>query len=421
MNKTLVEKILGAAAGKPEAGAGVIVQVEPDIILTHDHQGPMTIREFKKFGNIRLKNPEKIYVFMDHRTPSQTEVAATNHKIMREFCHEQGITHLNDVGTGICHDQLAEQVAAKPGQIVVGTDSHTVTIGGLGVFGTGVGSSEMAALLVRGSLWFRIPETIKVTLNGRLRAPLNGKDIALALLRILKTDGATYKAMEFHGNGVETLSIDNRMSLCNMCLEMGAKTALFPVDDAIRAYYAARGVHDIADLQPDAGAVYEREIVIELDALKPMVAMPNSPGNVVEAESIRGEKRRIDQALIGTCTNGRIGDMRETAAALKGRKVAPGVRLLIVPATRTVLRQCLEEGLLAIFIDAGAMVGVPCCGPCGAYGMGAVADGEVCITTGSRNFIARLGSPKGIIYLGNPTTVATSAVAGYVTDHLEQD
>ncbi|HIU18217.1 MAG TPA: 3-isopropylmalate dehydratase large subunit [Candidatus Avidesulfovibrio excrementigallinarum] len=421
MSKTLVEKILSRAAGRPEAHAGTIVQVDPDIVLTHDHQGPMTIREFRNFGDVKLKHPERLYVFMDHRTPSQTEIAATNHKVMREFCKEQGVEHLFDVGTGICHDQLAEQVAAKPGQIVVGTDSHTVTIGGLGVFGTGIGSSEMAALWVRGTIWFRIPETIKVVLTGSLKAPLNGKDIALALLRILNTDGATYKSMEFHGEGVSSLSTDSRMTLCNMCLEMGAKTALFPVDDITRAYYAQRGVQEVEALQPDPDAHYEREITIDLDALKPMVATPNSPGNAVEAETIRGEKRRIDQALIGTCTNGRISDMREAAAVLKNRKVHSGVRMLIVPATRSVLRQCLDEGLIKIFLDAGAMVGVPSCGPCGAYGMGAVAADEVCITTGSRNFVARLGSPKGILYLGSPATVAASAVAGYVTDRLEQN
>ena len=395
------------------------MQVEPDAILTHDHQGPMTIREFGKFGDIELSHPERIHVFMDHRTPSQTEVAATNHKIMREFCREHGITHVNDVGTGICHDLLAEQAMVKPGEVVVGTDSHTVTIGGLGVFGTGVGSSEMAALWARGTVWFKIPSTIKVVLKGSIHPPINGKDIALALLKILNTDGATYKAMEFHGEGARALSIGNRLTLCNMCLEMGAKTAIFPVDDVIRAYYAEHGITDIEALQPDEDAVYEREIHIDLDVLPALVALPDSPGKVAEAALVRQERRRIDQALIGTCTNGRINDLREAAAVLKGKKVHESVRMLIVPATRQVLKQCLDEGLLEIFLNANAMVGVPACGPCGAYGMGAVAADEVCITTGSRNFIARLGSPKGIIYLGSPATVAASAVAGYVTDYAE--
>lgn len=419
MKGTLAEKILAKAAGKDEVRAGAIVDVEPDIILTHDHQGPMTIREFRNFGTARLKHPEKIYVFMDHRTPSQTEVAATNHKIMREFCKEQGIGHLFDVGTGICHDLLAESCAARPGQLVIGTDSHTMTIGGMGVFGTGVGSSEMAAIWIRGSVWFRVPETIKVTLRGSLHGALNGKDIALALLRILNTDGATYRAVEFHGEGARSLSLGNRLTLCNMCLEMGAKTALFPVDDVIRAAYAAKGVTEIEELAPDEDARYLREIEMDLDALVPLVALPHSPGNISEARLITKERKRIDQALVGTCTNGRINDMREVAAVLKGRKVHEGVRMLIVPATRTVLRQCLEEGLIAVFLEAGAMIGVPSCGPCGAYGMGAVAAEEVCITTGSRNFVARLGSPKGIIYLGSPATVAASAVSGFVTDRIE--
>lgn len=416
MKETLVEKLLARASGRSSVRAGAIVEVEPDIVLTHDHQGPMTIREFQSFGDARICHPERIHVFMDHRTPSQTEVAATNHKIMREFCQQHGITHLNDVGSGICHDLLAEQCVALPGQIVVGTDSHTTTIGGLGIFGTGVGSSEMACLWIRGKLWLRVPETIKVVLKGTLPASLNGKDIALALLKELNTDGATYKAMEFHGEGAHSLSIGNRLTLCNMCLEMGAKAALFPVDDKTRDYYTAHGIMQIEALNADSNAVYERELTVDLDTLVSLVAMPNSPGKVSEARLVRQQKPMIHQALIGSCTNGRINDLREAAAVLRGRKVHPGVRMLIVPATREVLRLALEEGLVKIFVDAGAMVGVPSCGPCGAYGMGAIADDEVCITCGSRNFVARLGSPKGHIFLGSPATVAASAVAGYVTD-----
>ena len=414
MPATLTDKILARACGRP-VRTGMIIDVKPDIILTHDHQGPMTIREFRNIGAGRLHNPDSIYMFMDHRTPSQTDVAASNHKIMREFCREQEITHLFDVGRGICHDVLIEQRAARPGQVVVGTDSHTVTIGALGVFGTGVGSSEMAAIWARGFTWFRVPECIRVILEGTLPPHVCGKDVAFALLKVLGTDGATYKSMEFYGEGAASLPLDYRLTICNMCLEMGAKSALFPVDDVTRNYYAAAGISDLEVLIPDEGAEYAQEIRIDLSMLEPCVAAPDSPANVVEARLVAPQKIAIDEALIGTCTNGRISDLREAAEVLKGRMVHPGVRMLIVPATRDVYCQALDEGLISIFARAGAMVGVPCCGPCGGYGMGVLAAGETCITTGSRNFVARLGSPEGHIYLGGPATVAASAVAGYVT------
>ena len=420
MGMTLAEKILSRASGIGEVKPGDIVEVEPDLVLTHDHQGPMTIREFHKFESAGLWDPEKLIIFMDHRTPTQSIIAAENHQILRRFASEQGVEpgHIFDVGQGICHDILAERRITKPGEIVVGTDSHTMTIGGLGVFGIGIGSSEMAAIWMRGKLWLKTPGSIKVVLTGELKQFVGSKDITLEMLRRLGTDGATYKAIEFHGDGLTGLNIDQRMTLCNMCLEMGSKVAIVPVDEVIRDFYESYGVENIESTQPDCNAVYDLEITIELDKLSSLVASPSSPQNVVSAREIELQNIKIDQALIGTCTNGRLTDIREAANLMRGRKVHSGVRFLIVPATQKILEQALGEGLVQTFVQAGAMVGVPCCGPCGGYGMGALADGEVCITTGSRNFIGRLGSPRANIYLASPVTVALSAIAGKIVDPL---
>ena len=418
MGMTMAEKILARAAGLDEVKPGVIVEIEPDLVLTHDHQGPMTIREFRKFESAALWDPERLIIFMDHRTPTQSIIAAENHQILRRFASEQGVNpeHIFDVGQGICHDILAERRITKPGEIVVGTDSHTMTIGGVGVFGIGIGSSEMAAIWLRGKLWLKTPASIKVILTGELRQCAGSKDITLEMLKRLGTDGATYRAIEFHGNGLTGLNIDQRMTLCNMCLEMGAKVAMVPVDDVTCNFYESYGIGNIESAQPDYNAVYEREITIELDKLYSLVAAPSSPQNVVSAREIDLQNITIDQALIGTCTNGRLTDLREAAKLMKGRKVHPGVRFLIVPATQKILEQALDEGLVQTFVQAGAMVGVPCCGPCGGYGMGALAEDEVCVTAGSRNFIGRLGSPRANIYLASPATVAASAIAGKIVD-----
>lgn len=416
MPMTMIEKILAAASGRAAVRPGDVVTVQPDLVLTHDHQGPMTIREFKSMGRAGLWDPERLVMVMDHRTPSQTETAAANHKVMREFAESQGVSLVFDVGTGVCHDLLAEKRLVRPGQVVIGTDSHTLTIGALGAFGTGVGSSEMAAIWASGRLWLKTPPTVKITLSGELPPLVGAKDLSLRLLSIFGTDGCTYKAVEFHGPGLAALNMDQRLTLCNMCLEMGAKTALVPFDAVSAAFYAQAGVHGIVPFTPDDGADYEREVSVDLASLDILTAAPNSPGNVLPLREAAQAGVRIDQALIGTCTNGRLTDLREAAAVLKGRKVAPGVRFLIVPATREIMRAALDEGLVGVFLEAGAMVGTPCCGPCGGYGMGALTAGETCITSGSRNFVARLGSPGASIYLGGAAAVAASAVAGALAD-----
>lgn len=416
MGQTIAEKILSRASGQPNARAGEIIELEPDLVLTHDHQGPMTIREFRSFGVDKVWDPKRMMMCMDHRTPTQNFRVAMNHKLMREFCKEQGIDQLYDVGLGITHNIIADKRLIKPGQIVIGTDSHTTTSGALGAFGTGIGSSEMAAIWARGRIWFRVPETIRVILSGKLREWVEAKDITLEMLRRLQTDGATYKAVQFEGDGVSTLSIEERLTLANMVLEMGAKTAMFAVDETVRKYFADYGIHEVDVIDADPDATYAETMEINLSSLDPLVSKPNSPGNVDKAINVVADKFRIDQAVIGTCTNGTLPDLRMAAAVLKGRRVADGVRMFIVPATKEINEAASNEGLLKIFTDAGAMVGIPGCGPCGAYGMGALADGECCITTSSRNFVGRLGSVHCDTFLGGPATVAASAVAGYVTD-----
>ncbi|MBO8129780.1 MAG: 3-isopropylmalate dehydratase large subunit [Peptococcaceae bacterium] len=416
MQGTLTQKLLAKAAGREAVQPGEIVHIEPDLVMTHDHQGPMTLCEFNQMGIKKVWNPEKIVIVLDHRTPTQSTIAAQNHQLLRKFAKDQGITRFFDVGEGICHDILAEKGFVQPGKLIVATDSHTVTAGAIGAFATGIGSSEMAAVWARGKLWLRVPETIKVILTGKPPAFVGGKDVALKLLQVLTTDGATYKAVEFHGDGLRYLNMDERMTLCNMCLEMGAKNAIIPPDEVTEDFLKEKEITDYEVITPDKNAEYSRVIEINLLDLEPLVAKPYSPDNVAAAKEVEEENVVINQAIIGTCTNGRMTDMRLAAKILEGKKVKPGVRFLIVPATKKVYLQAVKEGLVEIFTNAGAMVGVPCCGPCGAYGMGAMADDEVCITAGSRNFVGRLGAPEARIYLGNSATVAASAVAGKVID-----
>lgn len=413
---TITEKILARAAGKEKTVPGEIVDVSVDLVMTHDHQGPMSMLEFDRLPVKKVWDPSKVVMVIDHRTFSQTVQASENHQRMRVFAREQGIENFYEGGNGICHDLVAEQGHVLPGMVFVATDSHTVTAGALGAFATGIGSSEMAALWARGRIWFMVPDTVRVILNGKPGKGVSGKDIALKLLSMVKTDGFNYRAVEFQGPGAAALSMDSRLSLCNMTLEMGAKNAIFPPDAITGEYLKGRAKQPYTVLNSDPDANYLETIEIELDSLSPMVAMPYSPDNVQAAKVVESEGISIDQAVIGTCTNARYEDLAAAAAILDGRRVAPGVRLLIVPATRDLWLRASKEGLLDIFARAGAAVSFPCCGPCGAYGMGALTGEEVCITTGSRNFVARLGDPRARIYLGSAATVAASAVAGRISD-----
>lgn len=414
MGKNLIEKIL-AKKLKSEIEVGEIMYVEPDLVMSHDHQGPMTIEEFENLGIDELWDPDKVIFVMDHRTPSQTIVAAENHQRLRRFAKKHGITKFFDVGEGVCHDLIAEKALVKPEMVFIATDSHTLTAGAFGAFATGIGSSEMATLFASGKVWLKIPETIKVTLKGSLRKGVYGKDIALKLLEIIKTGGADYKALEFGGPGIASVSIASRMSLCNMCLEMGAKTAIFPVDEITAKYYKDKGI-EVERLYPDEGAGYSGEITIDLDALEPLVAFPFSPDNVHSFAEIIAEDHQLNQSVIGTCTGARYEDLKVAAEILKDRQVKAGTRLLIVPPTREIMLRCIREGIVETFLKAGAMVNVPCCGPCGAYGMGVVAEDESSITTGSRNFVARMGAPGARVYLSNAATAAASAIEGKLAD-----
>lgn len=416
MAQTITEKILARAAGLNKVSPGEIIEARVDLVMIHDHQGPMTLLEFAKLPVRRVWDPDKVVMVIDHRTPSQTPQAAKNHKAMREFARAQGIKNFYDGGEGICHDLVVEKGHIVPGMIFVATDSHTLTAGALGAFATGVGSSEMASILATGRLWFLVPQTVAVYLRGRPGKAVFGKDIALELLRRVKTGGMDYKAIEFLGEGTAHLSMDSRLSLCNMALEMGAKNAIFPPDDVTRAYLQQRVPGPYREEISDPNTVYATTIEVDLDSLEPMVAEPYTPDKVRPAAEVSAEEVRIDQAIIGTCTNGRYEDLAIAARILQGKKIASGVRLLVVPATRSLWLKASKEGLLDIFMEAGAIVSYPCCGPCGAYGMGALTKGETCITTGSRNFIARLGDPEAKIYLGNAATVAASALAGKIVD-----
>jgi len=413
LGSNLVEKIFAKKLGKLVV-TGEIVYLEPDLVMTHDHQGPMTIKEFENIGAKKIWNPDKVVMVMDHRTPSQNLVAAENHQKLRGFARKYGIEKFFDVGEGVCHDLVAEKAFVKPGMVYIGTDSHTVTEGALGVFATGVGSSEMASILATGKVWLKIPEVIKVTLTGSLQKGVMGKDIALYLLKLIKTGGADYQVLEFSGPGIASVDIASRMSLCNMCLEMGAKSALFPVDEVTIEYYKNKGVQ-VESLYPDEDARYVREITIDLDRLEPLIAFPFSPDNVRTVNEI-DKDYPLNQSVIGTCTGARYEDLKVAAQILEGRRIHPQTRMLIVPATREIMLKAVQEGLVEIFLKAGAMVNVPACGPCGGYGMGVVAEDESTITTGSRNFIARMGAPGAYIYLSNAATAAASAIEGKLTD-----
>jgi len=414
LGNNLIKKILAKKLGH-EVKVGEIIYIEPDLVMTHDHQGPMTIREFENIGADSLWNPDKVILVMDHRTPSQTLVAVENHQKLRKFARKYGVTKFFDVGEGVCHDLVAEKALVRPEMVYIATDSHTVTEGALGLFATGVGSSEMASIFATGKVWLKIPETIKVTLKGTLQKGVYGKDIALRLLEIIKTGGADYKVLEFGGAGIASVSAASRMSLCNMCLEMGAKTAIFPVDKVTVEYYKEKGV-EVQELYPDEDGEYISEIIVDLDQLEPLIAFPFSPDNVRSVSQIGDEVYALNQSVIGTCTGARYEDLKVAAEILKGKQVRPGTRMLIVPATKDLMLRCTQEGIIETFLKAGAMVNVPCCGPCGGYGMAVLAEDESSITTGSRNFVARMGAPGAHIYLSNAATAAASAIEGKLTD-----
>lgn len=416
MAMTMSQKILAAHAGLDSVQPGQLIMADLDMVLANDITGPVAIKEFEKSGAERVKDSAKIALVMDHFAPNKDIKSAQQCKICRDFAAGQGIENFFDVGRmGIEHALLPEQGLVGAGDLVIGADSHTCTYGALGAFSTGVGSTDMAAGMMSGKCWFKVPQAIKFVLSGQPAQYICGKDIILHIIGMIGVDGALYKSMEFAGDGIKYLSIDDRFTICNMAIEAGAKNGIFPVDEVALDYMKGRFDREIKIYEPDPDAEYERTIEIDLSALKPTVAFPHLPEN---ARTEWGEIP-IDQVVIGSCTNGHISDLRIAAEILKGRKVAKNVRAIIIPATNEIYLQAVHEGLVDIFIDAGAVVSTPTCGPClGGY-MGILAQNERAVSTTNRNFVGRMGHVTSEVYLASPYVAAASAVTGRLTSPKE--
>ena len=414
MGMTMTQKILAAHAGLSEVKAGQLIEADLDLVLGNDITTPVAINEMQKMDNQTVFNNEKIALVMDHFIPNKDIKSAQNCKCCREFACRHDITNYFDVGEmGIEHALLPEKGLVVAGDAVIGADSHTCTYGALGAFSTGVGSTDMAAGMVTGKAWFKVPSAIKFELTGKPSRWVSGKDVMLHIIGMIGVDGALYKSMEFCGDGIRNLTMDDRFTICNMAIEAGGKNGIFPVDELTEEYMKEHSKRDYKIYEADADAEYDAVYTIDLSELKPTIAFPHLPENTRTIEEA-GEVR-IDQSVIGSCTNGRIDDMRIAAGILKGRKVAKGVRCIVIPATQAIYLQCIREGLMEIFVEAGAVVSTPTCGPClGGY-MGILAEGERCISTTNRNFVGRMGHVDSEIYLASPAVAAASAVTGKIS------
>jgi 3-isopropylmalate/(R)-2-methylmalate dehydratase large subunit len=410
----MAEKILARHAGKARVEPGQIVDAAVDVALSHEMLGSRVFPHLEEAGVERLWDPNCVVVALDHWAPAPTVEAATIHQRVRESVRRYGIPHLYEVGEGICHQVLAEHGHLRPGELLVGTDSHTTTGGAFGVFATGIGATDMAVVLATGRLWFRVPESTRIEISGRLANKVMSKDIILSVLGQLGGGGGEYRSLEFLGDGVYQLSLDARMTLTNMAAECGAKAALIPPDAQVEEYVRVRTTVPFSSVKPDPDATYAQTLRVDVTKLAPQVALPPLPTKVVPIGMAAGT--RIDQAFLGSCTNGRLEDLRVAAAIVKGRTAAPGVRFLVIPASREVYRNALQEGLIKILLDAGATIGPPTCGPCFGGHCGVLGPHEVCISTTNRNFRGRMGSPDAQVYLASPATVAASALTGHITD-----
>ncbi len=414
MPQTLAQKILQAHTDTPVEQDGQIVQCRVSAVLANDITGPLAIKSFHGMGAERVFNRDRVILVMDHFTPQKDIDSANQVLISRKFAQEQNLTHYYEGGDcGVEHTLLPEQGLVGPGDLVIGADSPTCTYGGIGAFATGMGSTDIAAGMALGETWLKVPPTIRVTITGSMPKWLRGKDLMLMLIGAIGVDGALYKALEFAGPVVDNLSVEGRLCMANMAIEAGAKVGLFAVDVKTRAFCAEHkrpGVTD--DLAADPGALYEREVDINVTGKEPVVACPHLPSNVRPVSEVR--RTPIQQVVIGSCTNGRIGDMRDAAAVLRGRKVDKSVRCIVLPSTPSVWRQCLKEGLIETFMDAGCIVGPSTCGPCLGGHMGILGDGERAVATTNRNFKGRMGSLSSEVYLASPVVAAASAVAGHV-------
>lgn len=410
---TMAENILAAHAGLEEVVPGQLIECDLDLVLSNDVTAPIAIKEFKKVGVDKVFDPTKIALVPDHYVPNKDIRSAEQAKMTREFAREQGITHFYEVGCmGVEHALLPEQGVVGAGDLIIGADSHTCTYGALGAFATGVGSTDAAIGYATGKAWFKVPESILFNIEGELQPGVTGKDIILHIIGMIGVDGALYQAMEFRGSAIESLTMDERLSISNMAIEAGGKAGLIAVDEVTRAYMDGRTERPYKEYHSDPDAVYAKVYNIDAADIVPTVAFPHLPSNTRPAAEARDIT--IDQSVIGSCTNGRIEDMRQAAAVLKGHKVNPNVRCIIIPATQQVYRQCIEEGLMEIFLDANCAVSTPTCGPClGGY-MGILAAGERSIATTNRNFVGRMGDPTSEVYLSSPAVAAASAVLGHI-------
>ncbi|HEY96057.1 MAG TPA: 3-isopropylmalate dehydratase large subunit [Dehalococcoidia bacterium] len=415
MGKTLAEKILSNKSGV-DAVAGDIVIANVDLAFMQDTTGPLTVNQFYEAGFSKIAATTKSAVFLDHAAPSPNSNLSNDHLTLRGFTDDTG-TILSEVGDGVCHQIVAESLA-KPGDLIVGADSHTVTAGGLGTFACGMGSTDVAVALSLGKSWFRVPESIKVSINGEFPLGVHAKDVILYLIGLIGADGATYRALEFGGNTIPPLSISSRLTIANMAVEAGAKAGLFPADELTLEYISRRGdEQQYQTLYPDNDAIYEQVIEIDLSELEPTISRPHTVDNTVPINEIVGTN--IHQVVIGTCTNGRLEDLEVVASILHGKKQHPKTRLIVAPASRGILLAAIEKGYIQTFIEAGASILPPGCGPCLGMHQGVLADGENCLSTANRNFKGRMGNPNAFIYLGSPASAAVAAVTGEITDPRE--
>ena len=408
----LAEKILAAHTDRKQVSPGEFVNARVDVILANDITAPIAIREFKKIGVSRVFDPKKVVMVLDHFMPNRDIASAEMAKIVREFCGEQKAVFFEVGKAGIEHVLLPEQGITLPGQVVIGGDSHTCTYGAVGAFATGVGSTDLAAAMATGDLWMKVPTTIKFVYHGNLERWVGGKDLILHTIGDIGVDGALYSAMEFTGEAIDALSMDGRFTMANMTIEAGGKAGLFRVDNKTQLYIKSRAQQPYNVYEPDSDAEYAKVIEYDVTGLEPQVAFPHLPANarpVSQAGNIK-----IDQAFIGSCTNGRIDDLKVAAQIFKGKKVHPGVRCIVIPGSQQVYAEALNEGLIAIFIKADAAVSTPTCGPCFGGHMGVLAEGERCVSTTNRNFVGRMGHPKSEVYLANPAVAAASAVLGRI-------
>ena len=415
MGMTLTQKILAAHAGLDEVYAGQLIEANLDMVLGNDITTPVAVNEFEKFGFSEVFDKDRVSIVLDHFVPNKDIKAAEQSKTCREFACKHCVSHFYDVGKmGIEHALLPEAGVVCAGDVIIGADSHTCTYGALGAFSTGVGSTDMAAGMATGKAWFKVPSAIKFNLSAKLNKNVSGKDVILYIIGKIGVDGALYKSMEFSGEGCKNLSMDDRLCICNMAIEAGGKNGIFEADDITKDYLNGRSEREPKYFKADDDAQYEQVIDIDLSKIEPIVSCPHLPSNTRPAKDLHDIK--IDQVVIGSCTNGRSEDMQAAYEILKGKQVASGVRCIIIPATMKIYKECIEKGWAEAFIDAGAVISTPTCGPClGGY-MGILAEGEKCIATTNRNFVGRMGHVDSEVYLASPQTASASAIAGFITE-----